>query len=80
MLIDNYRHIHIYENCSANKLSVNFSIVVTSLIFSPFTKGLRPVSVPAKNTIMLRDLLQGILLDNEDSIYFITDKASTAFP
>ena len=25
-----YRHIHIYENCSANMLSVNFSIVVTS--------------------------------------------------
>ena len=24
MLIDNYRHIHIYENCSANMLSVNF--------------------------------------------------------
>ena len=30
MLIDNYRHIHFYENCSANMLSVNFSIVVTS--------------------------------------------------
>ena len=24
MLIDNYRHIHIYENCSADMLSVNF--------------------------------------------------------
>ena len=24
MLIDNYRYIHIYENCSANMLSVNF--------------------------------------------------------
>ena len=50
MLIDNYRHIHIYENCSADMLSVNFSIVVTSPISKPITKGLSPVSrVPAKN-------------------------------
>ena len=32
MLIDNYRRIHIYENCSADMLSVNFSIIVTSPI------------------------------------------------
>ena len=32
-LVDNYRHIHIYENCSANMLSVSFSIVVTSPVF-----------------------------------------------
>ena len=38
MLIDNYRHIHIYENSSADMPSVNFSIVVTS----PIYKGAEP--------------------------------------
>ena len=49
MLIDNYRHIHIYKNCSANMLSVNFSIVVTSPISYTVGdyKGAGAVSVPA---------------------------------
>ena len=51
MLIDNYRHIHIYENRSANMLSVNFSIVVTSPISKPITKGLRPVRGPSQQVL-----------------------------
>ena len=47
MLIDNYRHIHIYENCSANMLSANFSIVMTSPIFLGDYKGAGAVSGPA---------------------------------
>ena len=49
MLIDNYRLIHIYENCSANMLSVKFSIAVTSPTSLGDYKGAGAVSVPAKN-------------------------------
>ena len=51
MLIDNYRHIHIYANVNADMLSVNFSIVVRSPNFLGDYKGAGAVSVPAKNTI-----------------------------
>ena len=46
MLIDNYRHIHIYKNVSADMLSVNFSIVTH---FLGDYKGAGAVSVPAKD-------------------------------
>ena len=39
MLIDNYKHIHIYENCSANMLSVNFFIRRDVTHFSADYKG-----------------------------------------
>ena len=48
MLIDNYRHIHIYENCSANMLSVNFFYLRDVTHFLGDYKGARAVSVPAK--------------------------------
>ena len=41
MLIDNYRHIHIYENCSADMLSVNFSIVDVTHFLADY-KGAEP--------------------------------------
>ena len=47
MLIDKYRHIHIYENCSADMLSVNFSIIMSTHFLGDY-KGAGAVSVPAK--------------------------------
>ena len=47
MLIDNYRHIHIYENCSADMHSQFFDLRDVTHFLANYkgaeTKGLRPV-------------------------------------
>ena len=61
MLIDNYRHIHIYENCSDNNYA--FSQFFDRRDVTHFLgnyKGAGAVSVPAKNNLIIRPTLPSL--------------------
>ena len=66
MIIDNYRHIHIYENCSANNAFSQFFDRRDVTHFLGDYKGAGAVNIPANNQKYNRIKINNLLKQYKD--------------